>query len=75
MCKTTVLYAKKTATPVYHCVAYAQNLVANCSATPDKLFPGPGVSSMVGYDAGPPLKQHWVNILCFLGVLTQIIII
>ena len=27
------------ATPTYYCVAFAQNCVANCSATPDKLFP------------------------------------
>ena len=30
----------KTATPKYYCVAYAQDWVANSSATPDKLFPG-----------------------------------
>ena len=27
------------ATPTYYYVAFAQNCVANCSATPDKLFP------------------------------------
>ena len=27
------------ATPTYYCVAFGQNCVANCSATPDKLFP------------------------------------
>ena len=26
----------------HYCVAYVQNWVANCSATPDKLFPGIG---------------------------------
>ena len=30
---------QKTATPTYYCVAFAQNCVANCTATPDKLFP------------------------------------
>ena len=30
---------QKTATPTYYCVAFAPNCVANCTATPDKLFP------------------------------------
>ena len=30
----------KTATPTYYYVVSAPNCVANCYATPDKLFPG-----------------------------------
>ena len=38
MCQGTIVH-EKTATSIYDCVALAPNCVANCSATPDKLFP------------------------------------
>ena len=34
-----VCQMSKTARPTYYCVAFTPNCVANCSATPDKLFP------------------------------------
>ena len=34
-----VLSIIKTATPTYICVVFPLNYVANCSATPNKLFP------------------------------------
>ena len=43
---------RKTATQTYYCVAFAPNCVANCTATPDKLFPD--VEPLVSHR----LEQH-----------------
>ena len=42
---------QKTAISTHYCVAYAQKCVANCTATPDKLFP-----VLVRFSNGQPLN-------------------
>ena len=46
-CEKLILSMPKTATPTYYCEAYAQNYVANCPATLEKIFPDKYFSSFV----------------------------